>query len=342
MKTNFKKLVLALGVCTALTFGASAFATEFTDMPEGEVGVAMQAAVDNGLLNGMGDNKIGPDENITRSQMGAILVRAFGASKKADISAFSDMNPAAWYYEEMSKAVAMGAFKGDGANLNPEQNITFQEAFVVLSRIFDLADRKTDDTSDPLAKLNDGATVAPWAAADVALMLKFGYWTPVDGNLRPTEYITRAEFAVVMHNLVKTYIDEDDIKGQESAVIQVVNEDKTLSDKEITINYVSEFAEGNVIVRVSDVKIKDFDQSTHDIYLSDNVTGEIFFENCNAHRVVSRSTECIINVPSSAFGEVRMFPRETDDIIDCYLGKDSAVKAFDGAGCNVFLPPHEM
>ncbi len=342
MKTNFKKIILALGVCATLSFGASAFATEFTDMPEGEVGIAMQAAVDNGLLNGMGDNKIGPDENITRSQMGAILVRAFGASKKADISGFSDMNPSAWYYEEMSKAVAMGAFQGDGANLNPEQNITFQEAFVVLSRIFDLADRKSDDTQDYLTTINDAASVAPWASADVALMLKFGYWTPEDGNLRPTEYITRAEFAVAMHNLVKTYIDEDDIEGQESAVIKVVNDENDLVDKEISINYVSEFAEGNVIVRVSDVKIKDFDQSAHDIYLSDNVTGDIFFENCNAHRVVSRSTDTIINVPSGSYGEIRMFPRETDDIIDCYLGKESAVKAFDGAGCNIFLPPHEI
>ena len=166
MKTNFKKITALLSICTTLLVSSTAFA-QFTDMPEGEVGKAMTAAVENGLLNGMTETEIGPDQNITRAQMGTILVRAMGATKTQDISTFVDMTPDMWHYDYMSKAVAMGAFKGDDQNrMNPDNNITFQEAFVVLSRIFDLADRKSDDTSDPFAGYTDAPAVAEWAKAD--------------------------------------------------------------------------------------------------------------------------------------------------------------------------------
>ena len=43
--------------------------------------------------------------------------------------------------DEMAKAVYMSAFKGDNNNcLNPDSKITRQEAFIVLFRIFDLAE----------------------------------------------------------------------------------------------------------------------------------------------------------------------------------------------------------
>ncbi len=176
----------------------------FVDMPADAVEkAALENAVANGLLNGVGNDKIAPYESITRSQMGAILVRAMGAEKKADISKFTDVKPTAWYYEEMAKAVYMGAFEGDGgANLYPDKEITFQEAFLVLSRVFDL--RAIDENC--LDRYADKGQVASWAEEGVKKIVSGNYYS--DGLLNPNVPICRVEFAKVMNKLVTTYIDK--------------------------------------------------------------------------------------------------------------------------------------
>lgn len=328
MKNNFRKIAsLVLGASMLLS--TTAFA-EFTDMPEGKVGEAMQKAVENGLLTGITDTEIAPDQNITRAQMGTILVRAMGASKAEDISSFVDMTKDMWHYDYMSKAVAMGAFKGDDQKkLNPDNNITFQEAFVVLSRIFDLADRKSDDAKDPFEGFTDAGSVAEWAKADVGYMLKYGYWTSDDGLLRPTEYITRAEFSVAMDNLVKTYIDEDDITGEETVENEVLAEDGTVTVETETVKVVSEISEGNVVVRIPDVIISGYDDANGDVYISDGVDGKISFKDVNLNRVVARNGN--VDFLTGNAVEIRMLTPG----LNCYISQESKVEYFDGEGCTV-------
>ena len=134
-----KSLFKILGISLILTaiFTTVSYA-DFSDMPEEPVArQALETAVANNLLTGYETGEIKPDNNIKRAEMAAIIVRAFGAKNNADISNFIDMNPNQWYYDAMSKAVAMEVFQGDGINLNPESNITYQEAFAVLARVFD-------------------------------------------------------------------------------------------------------------------------------------------------------------------------------------------------------------
>jgi len=196
----FKKIVSMLIVASLLSvsvFGA------FTDMPENEIEKnALMSAVENGLLNGVSENEIAPYAPVTRSQMGAILVRAMGATKKADISAFEDASPKAWYYNELSCAVAMGAFQGDGGkNIFPDKNITYQEAFLVLSRVFDLR----YENENMLNEYIDKDSVASWAKSGVLKIVSGGYY---DGDaLYPDKSISRVEFAKIMSNLVSNYID---------------------------------------------------------------------------------------------------------------------------------------
>ena len=276
MKKNLKKITTVLGICAAFCMGTHAFAESFLDMPQDARKEALEAAVSNGLLNGYdvdGGREIRPDGKITRAEMGTILVRAMGAEKAEDISKFVDMDESQWHYDYMSKAVAMGAFKGDDQNkLNPQNNITFQEAFIVLTRIFDLEDRKSDKTDDPFTGWNDANLVADWAKNEVGMLLKHGYWSTTDGYLRPTEYITRGEFAQVMHNLVKTYIDEDDVKIEDG-----------------TIKYVDTFADGNIVVRTDDVTIRNFNQPENDIYIADGIETTTTLENCYIHRACARN-----------------------------------------------------
>ncbi len=230
MNKSLKKLAAVLAG-TVMIFSAYAVASaeSFSDMPDDWRTSAIENAVANGLISGMGDGTVAPDANITRAQMAAIIVRALGAQTAADISMFNDVSSDAWYYNELAKAVYMNAFSGDGQNMNPENNITFQECFTVLSRVFGLYYRTTEDeAAAAIAKYSDGGEVASWAVRYYGSVVKNGYWTGGEKKLlTPTAYITRGEFAVVMDNLVKTYISEPGTVG--------------------------ELPEGNVVVRCSDV-----------------------------------------------------------------------------------------
>ena len=70
-KTKIISFVSAL----AMTLSVGITAGAFDDMPQGEMGEALQNAVDAGLINGIDDKTIAPYENITRAQMAAIFQR---------------------------------------------------------------------------------------------------------------------------------------------------------------------------------------------------------------------------------------------------------------------------
>lgn len=201
------KRILAILMVCVMSLSATAFAADFVDMPNDWSTAALENAVANGLLAGS-DGRIAPNDNLTRAQMATIVVRAFGATAEADISGFSDVTPDAWYHPYVSKAVAMGAFNGEADKFNPDNSITRQEAFVVLSRAFGLAVNEKVNAA-VLDSFSDAAKVADWAKTDVAAIIASGYVGGSNGMLNPEANITRAEFAVVMDRLIKYYIDEE-------------------------------------------------------------------------------------------------------------------------------------
>lgn len=290
-----KKLFIKLSV-VALAIGAmlstTAFA-DFTDMPsDPEAKTALELAVQNGLLTGYDTGEIKPYDNITRAQMAAIVVRAFGATKTADISNFADVNETQWYYDVMSKAVGMEVFQGDGQNLNPESNITFQEAFAVLARVFDLQtdyevnklkydvkllEERPEKSYPALQKYADNANVASWAIPTTAAIVEGGYWAPANMLLRPTEYINRTEFAILMSNLVQVYIDAP---GEYTSL-----------------------PSANIVVRANDVKINNL-KGDIDVFVGDGVeSGVEFGKEVDIDRLIIRNGKVLIG---GTFNQVRM------------------------------------
>ena len=198
---------MIMGLIGAMLLSTNAFAavpSDFSDFPTDWSAPAMTHAVQNGLLNGS-DGKILPKGLLTRAQMATMVNRAFASSAKASLTSFTDMVPGVWHYDEMAKAVQMGAFQGADGKLSPNDPITREQAFAVLARAFGLADGKASS----LDKFSDGAQVSSWAKGAVAALVEQGYVTGADGALNPQSYITRAEFAQVMDALVAAYADQD-------------------------------------------------------------------------------------------------------------------------------------
>ncbi|MBO5008959.1 MAG: S-layer homology domain-containing protein [Clostridia bacterium] len=198
-------LLSILMIISMLPVFAGAAAYGFSDFPTGTWSEeAVTAAVNNGLLQGKGGGIIAPRDNLTRAEAAAVINRAFGATVKADISEYTDVNPGDWYYSEFQKAVNMGTIVGEGDGiLNPNGYITREAMFTVVARALVLS----DTTAGSLSRFVDGSDTSVWAASYVSAMAKRGYVNgDNEGRLNPQAYITREEFAQVMHNIFKTYI----------------------------------------------------------------------------------------------------------------------------------------
>ena len=207
---NIKRSAIALTVSAIVMTSSVAGFTEvvkpvFSDMPA--IGhwarPGLELAVEYGILGGA-NGKIMPYGNVTRAQMAAIMNKVMGATEKADLRNFTDVDSKAWYYEDMAKAVYLGIFSGTGNKLSPNTNITREQVCVVLVNALNLpkAPRST------LEKFADSKTVGTWAADAMASMVSSGYMNGKNGWLRPQDGLTRAELAAIMKNMVQTYLNK--------------------------------------------------------------------------------------------------------------------------------------
>lgn len=252
--------VCAAALLLSPTGALGASPSDFVDFPNDWSQGAMTAAVDNGLLGGVGDGRIAPRGEVTRAQMAAIINRAFGAEKQASLSSYSDVAADAWYAVDMAKAVQMGTFSGTGNGLlEPDRAITREEAFSVLARAFAL--EAGDDSS--LASFSDGAQVSSWAKGSVSAMVAAGYVNGSDGNrLNPQQTITRAEFAAVMSKIVAQYIDADStlnrsleidgnviVRGNVDLSGYTINGDVIIADEATNVTLDGVTVNGRLVVR---------------------------------------------------------------------------------------------
>lgn len=219
MRQKFLSILLALLMVFNMfpvTALANSQANDFTDMPTNWSTEALTKAVENGLLSGY-NNRLHPDNNLTRAEMATVINRAFGAKESADISGYTDVKGTDWFYGEMSKAVGMGTFQGYANQLRPNDPITRDEVFSVLSNALKLRAEKANKV------FIDSNEVSAWAQESVNGMINGGYISGSNGKLNPKANITRAEFAQVMHNIIKDYVNTATVHESVNAGNVIVN-----------------------------------------------------------------------------------------------------------------------
>ncbi len=268
-------LILAISMLVSLVpVGFAASPADFSDFPTGWSREAMTAAVNNGLLYGFDNGEIRPRANLTRAEMAAVITRSFGAETKADISAFTDVSPSSWYYDSIAKAVKMGALQGASATeMLPENPITREELFTVFARVLVLSSPNVE----VLNKFNDYNELSLWAKAHTIALVERGYVNGDNlGNLNPKAYITREEFAQIMHNAIRTYI--------------------------FTSGTYTQDMEGITVIRTGDVTIKNL-TNTSDLVVGDGAgKGNIYIENVNVgKRLLARGGT--ITLKNTVLGE---------------------------------------
>ncbi|QHT61423.1 glycoside hydrolase [Paenibacillus lycopersici] len=156
------------------------------------------------IITGMGDRRFEPDTAVTRAQFITMLDRLLGiAPVTSAIAAFSDVAPAAWYYEWVMPAIQLNIVQGmTAASFEPNRPVSRQEAAVMIARA--LKQSLSASTAIPTGLYMDQEQVGTWAAAAVMRLTEIGLMGGDQGRFRPQASMTRQE-AAVMLNRIWTY-----------------------------------------------------------------------------------------------------------------------------------------
>ena len=226
LKRFFSLFLAAVMMVSLLAVNAhAANANKITDYGDAYGHWAYEAltwAVDNGVMVGTSGDKLNPDGYLTRAQMAAMIDRLFGTYKSADISRFTDVPRGSWHHDYIAQAVHMGTFAGySSSRMGPEDNITREQAIVVLARTVCLPSA----SSSALSRFPDRNEVGAWAADAVSAMVERGYVSGYnDGRLNPKGQITRAEMAQIMCNIFQSVYETGDVTGSYQATVLVRGE----------------------------------------------------------------------------------------------------------------------
>ena len=205
-----KKLVSA-ALALLLTLGTlsgarAAGAAPFSDIPEDHPHrEAVEFVYREGIMDGVGGGRFGPDRVLTRAMMVTVLYRMAGepplsAADTAD--PFSDVRLTGWYGSAVYWAKAHGFVTGHtGGRFGPSDNITRQQFVVVLHRF--VGSPKATLAGDAFS---DTGEIASWARDAVAWAVQQGILTGSGGMLRPKGNVTRAQAAEILMRFVDSSV----------------------------------------------------------------------------------------------------------------------------------------
>lgn len=171
----------------------------FSDVKEGDwFYPAVEYAYTNGLMNGVGGGKFGPNADTSRAMIVTILYRREGSPSVEGKSGFSDVNDGKWYSDPVTWASEHGIVTGYSGNVfRPEKKISRQEMAAILYRY---AQYKGLDLSggNDLSAFPDQAQVGDFAREPMKWAVAKGYITGKSGRLDPKGSAIRAQSATIL------------------------------------------------------------------------------------------------------------------------------------------------
>ena len=162
----------------------------------------VNAAFQNGYVNGMGNNMFFPNVDMTRAQFAQVVYNMAGEPEwlvnqdGTYPTQFSDVAADAWYAQAVSWASEAGIVNGTSeTTFDPEGKITREQIATMLYRY---AGNGAAADASALADFVDGDEVSPWAEAAMAWAVEEGYMEGKGANdLQPQATATRAEVAAL-------------------------------------------------------------------------------------------------------------------------------------------------
>ncbi len=169
----------------------------YRDYIEPKVDHSDTAFTHKAYVSGYPDGTFGPDKNITRAEVVAILYNLIHDEADKTVynnNKFPDVKSDAWYAEAVAYMSAKGYVTGyEDGTFRPNQNITREEFAAIISAVFGTSNVK-EFNSLPLDPTR-------WSTPHIINTYTSGYYDGIDlTNYNFKQKITRAEVVVMLNN----------------------------------------------------------------------------------------------------------------------------------------------
>ena len=253
--------VLLVFSCIGVSVAAS-FPDIETDWAINEI----EYMVSKGILNGYPeDGTFKPTRIVTRAEFIKMMCETFGLTATTAIN-YTDVKSGDWYYPYIQKAAAQGFLLNYGSALNPNGQLSRQEAAALLVRYLDL----DPDNAAPSSTYPDYAKIKTAYREYVLQATAEGLFKGRDnGNFDPEATLQRREAAAILHRAVGTVYRS----SQEGTDLTA--------------------AAGNAVITTSGVTVRDA-RVTDRMIITEGVSGgKIVLEDCEIGELIIRGTATV-------------------------------------------------
>ncbi|XID93377.1 immunoglobulin-like domain-containing protein [Paenibacillaceae bacterium WGS1546] len=158
------------------------------------------------LVEGRGQDQFVPDDQISRAEFAAMLVRALGLDDEPDGSSpFRDVAPGAWYAGAVRAAQQHRLIEGlEDGTFRPEAPVTREQMAVMIVRAMEYAGHAPDANGAMARTFADEAEIAPWADDAVGRLTGASIIRGLtETKFGPREYASRAQSAVLLKRMLQ-------------------------------------------------------------------------------------------------------------------------------------------
>lgn len=170
---------------------------------------------DLGVFGGYPDGTFKPNNNITRAEFIAIVVRAFDlpSTPANTVLPYEDVKSGNWFYDPVARAYAAGILKGYGSKLEPNKAITRGEiARIVVLNIGENG-APLNKVAQKFSDVPSGHPLAEYVSKASILGIVTGY---PDGSFGVGKTATRAEAAVMVNRAMMAEAGEKVLPSEET------------------------------------------------------------------------------------------------------------------------------
>ena len=172
--------------------------TSFTDISGHWAYDDIRYLSEKSIINGKSKELFCPEDCVTRAEFAALLVRTANLQASSDMR-FDDIDSNEWYAQSVSAAAGSGIIFGSGGKFRPNDNISREEAAVMLMRA---CKANGIDVPQGSASFADSSEISSWAADDINAASALGIIRGMsNGSFMPKKTLTRAESAAVIKRL---------------------------------------------------------------------------------------------------------------------------------------------
>lgn len=177
-------------------------AIKFTDVPEGHwASTAVERLAALGVIKGRGDGIFAPDAFVTRSEFAAFLARCGEAEIIGGASDFADVEGDGEFSGYIAWCAVNNLIMGnENGEFMPDENITREDAAVIILRFMNFKNVKIPDGDVSFADQNE---ISDYAKTAVDNVNKLGIMNGKGNNIfAPKDKITRSEAATVFGRVI--------------------------------------------------------------------------------------------------------------------------------------------